>query len=332
MFRISQEGIDLIKSFEGLVLDAYLDAVDIWTIGYGHTGAINGFPTVAAAVEANGGPFRITEAEAEDLLRQDLDEFERGVNAAIRGPATQSMFDAFTSLAFNIGVSACTRSTAMSRHNGKDYPGAAEAITWWNKAGGQVLSGLVRRRAAESALYLRDLDELDESAAVGAAQVEENSPRRSNPVTTRTTAGAATAGGAGAAGTAAVLLDDEDEDPAAGSGTPAGSDQDDGGTPATDSASTGDGSTDADPEANGETSEENGTDIEETGAADTESGDPTDGDSITTGSTTEQPEQEMDIPIRDATDAIIVAAGILAVLAAIYVIGARIDDWRKFRR
>lgn len=141
--KASQTGINLIKAFEGLRLKAYDDGVGVWTIGYGHTG-----PDVQPGMV-------ITEEEAEALLRQDLDRFERAVSNALAVETKQAQFDAFVSLAFNIGSYAFQTSTALKRHNAGDLAGAAEAITWWNKAAGRVWPGLVRRRAAEAALYTK---------------------------------------------------------------------------------------------------------------------------------------------------------------------------------
>lgn len=145
--KISSSGIDLIKHFEGLRLRAYRDPAGILTIGYGHT------ETVAEGQV-------ITEAEAEALLRQDLDRFERGVSDLITAETHEWQFDALVSLAFNIGLGAFEGSTVLRRHNAGDYEGAGEAINWWNKAGGEVLAGLVRRRLAEEELYIDGLEEM----------------------------------------------------------------------------------------------------------------------------------------------------------------------------
>ena len=143
---ISDEGLSLIKRFEGLELEAYQDVAGVWTIGYGHTGD-----------DARLGA-RITEARAEDLLREDVARFERALANALPPDTTQEQFDALVSLAYNIGAAAFLGSTAFRRHLAGDWPGAAEAMAWWNKAtinGRKVpVRGLTRRRAAEAALYL----------------------------------------------------------------------------------------------------------------------------------------------------------------------------------
>ncbi|MEA3641301.1 MAG: lysozyme [Lamprobacter sp.] len=139
--RISQTGIDLIKRFEGLELQAYRDPVGIVTVGYGHTKT------------ARMGQ-QISEAEAESLLRQDLEQFERCVSESVKAPLEQSHFDALVSFAFNVGCGALKRSTLLKKLNALDYPGAADELPRWNQAGGRVLRGLVRRRAAERDLFL----------------------------------------------------------------------------------------------------------------------------------------------------------------------------------
>lgn len=139
--RISQKGVDLVKSFEGLRLKAYLCPANVLTIGYGSTG-----PHVKEGMV-------ITERDAEDLLRSDLRRFEDGVSR-LAPKCTQGQFDAMTSFAFNLGVGALKQSTLLKKHNAGDHAGAAEEFKRWVKAGGVTLKGLVRRRAAEKQLYL----------------------------------------------------------------------------------------------------------------------------------------------------------------------------------
>lgn len=148
MERTSARGIALIKRFEGLRLRAYKDVAGVWTIGYGHTGP-----------DARAGS-AITSARAEALLRRDLRRFEAAVARLVTVPIGQARRDALVSLAFNIGIGAFGRSTALRRLNAGDPDGAAEAMRWWNKAtvAGRkvVVRGLTRRRAAETALFLSE--------------------------------------------------------------------------------------------------------------------------------------------------------------------------------
>lgn len=137
---INKEGLELVKSFEGLKLTSYLCPAKVWTVGYGSTGS-----------HVKPG-MTITREQAEELLRSDLRRFEDAV-AAAAPKATDNQFSAMVSLAFNIGIGALQRSTVLRRHLAGDHAGAADAFAMWNKAGGRVLAGLTRRRAAEAALY-----------------------------------------------------------------------------------------------------------------------------------------------------------------------------------
>lgn len=141
--RISQSGIDLIKEFEGCVLYVYKDAVGLPTIGIGH-------------LIKSGEKFTtITMQEAEDLLRSDIKIFEDALNKSIKVPVTQNQFDAMLSLAFNIGYGAFNKSTLLKKVNANDFSGAANEFRKWNKAGGRVLPGLIRRRTAEQKLFMK---------------------------------------------------------------------------------------------------------------------------------------------------------------------------------
>lgn len=141
--KTSQRGIDLIKSFEGLRLTAYPDpgtGGDPWTIGYGHTKGVK-------------PGMKITENWAEELLRDDLAEFEAAVNGLVKVRLCQHQFDALVSLVFNIGPGAFSDSTLLRLLNAGLYDDAALQFVRWNKGGGKVLSGLTRRRMAERKLF-----------------------------------------------------------------------------------------------------------------------------------------------------------------------------------
>lgn len=139
--NISENGLDLIRAFEGLLLTAYRCPAGVWTIGYGSTG-----PHVREGLS-------ITEEYADDLLLDDLARFEAGVRLLVKVKIDQDEFDALCSLAFNIGLRNFKTSTALRKLNAGDYAGAASAFRMWNKAGGKVLPGLVKRREAESRLF-----------------------------------------------------------------------------------------------------------------------------------------------------------------------------------
>lgn len=140
--KISQTGLDLIKSFEGLKLKAYQDVVGVWTVGFGSTG-----PHVKPGMV-------ITAKQAEDLLRDDVSRFEACVSKQVTVALSQNQFDALVSFAFNLGCGNLGSSTLLKKLNAKDYAGAAAEFPKWNRAGGKVLAGLTRRREAEKALFL----------------------------------------------------------------------------------------------------------------------------------------------------------------------------------
>lgn len=167
LMRISQNGVDLLKRFEGLELEAYQDIAGVWTIGYGHTGpdldaavedAAAGIDGERAWFQIAGGKVTVSERAAQSLLRVDLAARETAVADAVGVPLNQNQFDALVSFVYNVGAEPFRGSTALRRLNRGDYEGAADALTWWNKAtvNGTLreVLGLTRRRAAEKALFL----------------------------------------------------------------------------------------------------------------------------------------------------------------------------------
>lgn len=146
--KISQKGLDLIKEFEGLRLEAYQDSVGVWTIGYGSTYWPDG--TKVKKGDKLRGP-----AQAESLLRTTVKDFEDGVNSLVKVHLTQNQFDALVSFAFNLGLTNLKNSTLLRKLNQTDIQPVADEILRWNKAGGKVLRGLVRRREAEQELFLK---------------------------------------------------------------------------------------------------------------------------------------------------------------------------------
>lgn len=140
--RISAAGIELIKQAEGLVLKAYLDTGGVPTIGVGHTG-----PDVKMGMA-------ITEAQADDLLRKDLETAEDAVRRLFP-ITTQNQFDALVSFTFNLGEDQVRTSTLRRLHNEGDYAGAKGQFARWRFDNGRELAGLVKRRRAEAELYGR---------------------------------------------------------------------------------------------------------------------------------------------------------------------------------
>lgn len=142
--KTSPKGIALIKSAEGLRLKAYPDPGTgglPWTIGYGSTLGVT-------------RTMVITAEQAEQMLAVDLVRFERAVERLVEVPINQGQFDALVSFAYNVGEGNFAKSTLLRRLNSGDSQGAAEQFGRWVNAGGKVLQGLVKRRAAERALFL----------------------------------------------------------------------------------------------------------------------------------------------------------------------------------
>ena len=138
--KISQEGISLIKKFEGCEYNSYKCAADVLTIGYGHT------------KDVKEGDL-VTQQEAENLLTKDLEEFEESVIEAVDMPMSQHQFDALVSWTFNLGPNNLKSSSMLKVLNSGNYEDVPEQIKRWNKAGGKVLDGLIRRREAEALLF-----------------------------------------------------------------------------------------------------------------------------------------------------------------------------------
>lgn len=139
--QTSNNGINLIKRFEGLRLEAYRDSVGIPTIGYGHTHGVKMGDV-------------ITGAQADDFLREDLKVAELTINTNAKVKLTQGQFDALASFVFNLGSGNFVKSTLLKKLNTGDYAGAADEFGKWVNAGGKKLPGLVKRRAAEREVFL----------------------------------------------------------------------------------------------------------------------------------------------------------------------------------
>lgn len=142
--NVSQRGVDLIKTFEGLELTSYQCQAGVWTIGYGSTG-----PDI-------GPRMRITEAQAENLLRKDIAAFETVVSDSLSVRVNQNEFDALVSFAFNVGPTAFRNSTLRKLLNdGADRTVVAAEFLRWVKVGqGKVSEGLKNRRQKERELFL----------------------------------------------------------------------------------------------------------------------------------------------------------------------------------
>lgn len=159
MLKINKAGIDILHHFEapnGPDLEAYLCPAKRWTIGYGNTFYENG-----ARVKKGD---KITKERAEELFKHILKKFEEEVASLIKSKVNENQFSALVCFAYNVGTDidedsiaeGLGDSTLLKKVN-KDPndPTIAAEFTKWNKSGGKVLNGLIRRRRAESQLYFK---------------------------------------------------------------------------------------------------------------------------------------------------------------------------------
>lgn len=145
MNHLPQAAIDLIKHYESCRLTAYMCPAGVPTIGWGHTKTVT-----RADVDRKK---TITAQQAEALLREDIGNAETAVRSLVRVPLTDGQYGALVSFAFNLGFGALSRSTLLCLLNAGDYDGAAAEFLRWVKANGEVMPGLVKRRADEVSLW-----------------------------------------------------------------------------------------------------------------------------------------------------------------------------------
>lgn len=141
---LNKASIDLIKSFEGLKLTAYLCPANVPTIGYG---------TTKGLTRADVGKKTITEAEATRLLLEDVARFEKAVDKLVKVKLTENQRGALVIFTYNLGEGNFASSTLLKRVNAGDFNAAQAEFARWDRAGGRVLAGLTRRRAAEAKLF-----------------------------------------------------------------------------------------------------------------------------------------------------------------------------------
>lgn len=163
---VCQEAVDLVKKFEGIPdgdpatvnIDPYLDPVGIWTIGWGH--AIR-YQDRFLRGEADRPEVRalypdgITMGQAEALLHGDLVDAGRDVLSVVVVPLNDNEFGSLASFTFNLGIGNLRSSTLLRMLNSGNRTGAADQFTRWVRADGKILPGLVKRREAERALFLK---------------------------------------------------------------------------------------------------------------------------------------------------------------------------------
>lgn len=148
--RMTEEGLALIREWEGFRGRAYRDAVGIWTIGFGHT-SMAGAPEVSPGLE-------ISHAQAEKILAHDVETFARGVASAVTATLSDNEFSALVSFAYNVGLGNFRSSSVLKALNAGDRAAVPRRLQLWVKAGGRTLPGMVKRRAAEAALFLKTDD------------------------------------------------------------------------------------------------------------------------------------------------------------------------------
>ena len=138
--QLSNKGHDLLKYFEGCELEAYQDSVGVWTIGYGHTKGVH-------------EGMVITQEQAEQMLLEELKEYEGYVEDMVEVELTQEQFDALVVWVYNLGPTNFKNSTLLKRINEGNFEDVPYQMKRWNKAGGKVLLGLERRREAEAKMF-----------------------------------------------------------------------------------------------------------------------------------------------------------------------------------
>ncbi len=148
--KTSDLAINEIIAFEGLKLKPYNCPAGLATIGVGHLIAKRKLIQEDIIKYKN-----FTKVDAINLLKQDLKVFEEGVLKLVNSkPITQGQFDAMVMLSFNIGVGAFSKSSVIKKFLAGDIQGSADSFLLWNKGGGKVLPGLVRRRNREREIFL----------------------------------------------------------------------------------------------------------------------------------------------------------------------------------
>ena len=144
--KTSQQGINLIKAYEGFSSKPYLCPAQYWTIGYGNIRGRDG-------KRITKDSHHLSESEAEQLLAHELRSFESTVKRLIKVPLTQGQFDALVSFTYNLGGGALSSSSLRRILNRGNYHGAERQFGRWVFAGGRKLRGLVKRRAAEARMF-----------------------------------------------------------------------------------------------------------------------------------------------------------------------------------
>lgn len=139
--KINKEGLSIIKKYEGLKLQSYLCPAKVWTIAYGHTKDVK-------------EGMVITKEQADKLLIEDIINFELGVSKLVHSVINENQFSALVSFAFNLGLANLKRSTLLKKVNANPNDTTIKnEFSKWNKCGGKILAGLIKRRESEAELF-----------------------------------------------------------------------------------------------------------------------------------------------------------------------------------
>ena len=141
--RISEEGVALIKKFEGCELESYKCPAGVWTIGYGHTKGVKEGDSISMN-------------EADEMLEKELIEYENYVDTLVTVPLTDYQRDALISWTYNLGPTNLKSSTLLRKLNEGDYDAVPHEMMRWTRAGGKELEGLVKRRTVEANMFQRE--------------------------------------------------------------------------------------------------------------------------------------------------------------------------------
>lgn len=147
---MTPEGLALIRRHEGYRKTAYRCPAGVWTVGYGHT-SMAGPPPVFAGLE-------VSRAQANEILARDVEAVARQVTALLKVPLASQEFSALVSFAFNVGIGNFAKSSVLKAVNAGDFAAVPRRLQLWTKAGGKVLPGLIRRRAAEAELFVGEAE------------------------------------------------------------------------------------------------------------------------------------------------------------------------------
>jgi lysozyme len=144
--KVNKLGINMMHHFEGCRLQAYQCSAKVWTIGWGNTYYQDKKPVKQGD--------KVTQDQADELFEMIMNEFAIEVRNALTKEVNENQFSALVCFAYNVGIGNLKKSTLLRKVNvNPDDETIAEEFAKWNKAGGKVLNGLVRRRKAEADLY-----------------------------------------------------------------------------------------------------------------------------------------------------------------------------------